>query len=277
MRQKKITSQHIKTPRFVRNDSGLAFIEFALILPLLLLFFLGAVELTRYILVNQKADKAAGSLANLLSAVADPEPGDAAKLDGALDALMSPYNLTTAGAVISRITKETDDTPAKIVWQHKIGAGGTSRIGSAGSDADIGSLAISAGAGVMGVEFFYTYDAILGNFKIHGVDSIFPFNGSPIYHAAFYQLRQKTFKLPNTPLDIPNITDNVSCCGPDCDTNPKPACECTNTCPKPPAPPPAPKPPAPPAPPKPPAPPPPPKPPAPPPPPPPPKPVIIGG
>jgi Flp pilus assembly protein TadG len=47
--------------------AGIAAVEFALVLPLLLALIFGVVEVTRYIITNQKVDNASSSIANVIS------------------------------------------------------------------------------------------------------------------------------------------------------------------------------------------------------------------
>ena len=57
--------------RFIHDNRGLAYIEFALSLPFLLLLFAGSVDITRMVLLHQKIDKAVftvGDLATQLKA-----------------------------------------------------------------------------------------------------------------------------------------------------------------------------------------------------------------
>lgn len=112
--------------RFVSAERGLAFIEFALVAPFILLVLFGGIELTRYMLIVQKVDKTAYAMADL---VAQLDPATAQRRDGEIDidemnnvvfrqlqALMAPYDASTNGSVIiSSIRRERDVT--RIKWQ----------------------------------------------------------------------------------------------------------------------------------------------------------------
>lgn len=54
---------HIR--RFIRDNRGLAYMEFALTLPFLLLLFAGSVDVTRMVLLHQKIDKAVFTVGDL--------------------------------------------------------------------------------------------------------------------------------------------------------------------------------------------------------------------
>lgn len=112
--------------RFLGAKHGLAFMEFAFVLPFLLLLVFGGIELTRFMLVIQKVDKSAYAMADLVGQLT---PATAARQDGEIDidevnnvvfrqfqALMDPYDASTNGSVIiSSIRRERDVT--RIKWQ----------------------------------------------------------------------------------------------------------------------------------------------------------------
>ncbi|PZP86329.1 MAG: hypothetical protein DI582_03015 [Azospirillum brasilense] len=51
--------------QFMRDQQGLALLEFALVMPFLLLIFLGGAELTRFILIAQRLDRAAYAITDV--------------------------------------------------------------------------------------------------------------------------------------------------------------------------------------------------------------------
>jgi len=53
--------------RFWRNKNGVAMIEFAAVLPFMLLLFFGGIELTRFILITQRVEAGAQMLASIAS------------------------------------------------------------------------------------------------------------------------------------------------------------------------------------------------------------------
>ena len=59
---------------FSRADGGVAAIEMALVLPFLVLLFLGTVEISRYYLISKRANNVAASMAQLLSTSTTARP-----------------------------------------------------------------------------------------------------------------------------------------------------------------------------------------------------------
>lgn len=112
--------------RFIRARQGIAFVEFALVAPMIFFVLFGAIELTRFMVIVQKVDKTAYAMADL---VAQMTPATAQRRDGEIDvdemntvvfrqlpALMDPYEAGIYGsAIVSSIRRERDTT--RIKWQ----------------------------------------------------------------------------------------------------------------------------------------------------------------
>lgn len=112
--------------RLIPDKRGLALIEFALVMPFILLLLFAGVELTRFMLIVQKVDKSAYAMADL---VAQYMPATADRRDGEIDmdemnnvvfrqfqALMDPYDASANGSVIiSSVRRERD--VVRIKWQ----------------------------------------------------------------------------------------------------------------------------------------------------------------
>lgn len=122
---------------FFSNKQGLALIEFALFLPLLLLMFFGVVEFTRYVIITQKSERSAYALSNIMSQFT-PIKAKEVETEASTTTLdeqvfaqfsrtMDVYNVDSDRiAIISSITKTSNgnnNASVKINWQR---AGGGS-------------------------------------------------------------------------------------------------------------------------------------------------------
>ena len=87
-------------PRFLPDQRGLAAVEFALVLPVMILFSMGIAEVGRFTLLNLKLQHAATTLADL--AARDETVTDAAMTSmlGAMDFIVRPFDLDAQGLVI---------------------------------------------------------------------------------------------------------------------------------------------------------------------------------
>jgi|GEM_PF-293339 len=125
--------------RFRQDEKGGILIELAFSLPILLIIVLGCVDATRFILINQKLDRVASSMADLVSRT---ETLTQTQLDDffvAADQILYPFDLNSAGRVIvSSVTRPVGEA-AQIDWQRfdDSSLGVTSDIGTEGGNATL--------------------------------------------------------------------------------------------------------------------------------------------
>ena len=86
--------------RFLPDQRGIAAVEFALVLPVMILFSMGIAEVGRFALLNLKLQHAATTMADL--AARDETVSDAAMTSmlGAMDFIVRPFDLDAQGLVI---------------------------------------------------------------------------------------------------------------------------------------------------------------------------------
>lgn len=89
--------------RFRRDYSGLALMEFALILPVLLLMVFGGIEITRLVLFHQKIDNATSGVANVITQL-DFDTVPCSELQWARNTLMieamRPFDFEDGGSMV---------------------------------------------------------------------------------------------------------------------------------------------------------------------------------
>lgn len=110
--------QHVR--RFFPECRGAALIEFAFVLPVLTLLLFGAIELSRYILITQKVEKAGYVLGDTLSQYSQAELTIAhlQQVFSQYKTVMSPYDDDSRQRVIfTSVTKDPADHQIKINWQ----------------------------------------------------------------------------------------------------------------------------------------------------------------
>lgn len=147
------------------DRSAVSAIEFAMILPFLVLLLTGTIEFGRLIMVSQKLQNASFTLGDIV--VRDKELTKAKLADYFLvvDTLMQPYSFTHAGtAVVTSITALANKKTL-INWQ-SIGAGdlaATSTIGKVGAVAKLPTgLTMAEGETLVVAEVFYDYHTVFG-------------------------------------------------------------------------------------------------------------------
>jgi hypothetical protein len=122
---------------FKRSESGVAYLEFALTLPLLLALFMGAVDVTRYIIIVQKLDKAVSTMSDVVAQSSSITSTQLNTLSMAVRQVMLPYSFSDNGYVIISSVSKNGSTPPMVNWQYAGGGSWVqpSQVGSSGSAA----------------------------------------------------------------------------------------------------------------------------------------------
>jgi Flp pilus assembly protein TadG len=109
--------------RFIAAKRGVAAIEFAMIMPVLLLLFLGSYDAGNAIAVYMKVRSATYSLAAITNQYgtgnAAISPTTMTAITGATTAILAPYSSTPTVVVISQI-KATSATQAVVSWSYSV-------------------------------------------------------------------------------------------------------------------------------------------------------------
>ena len=174
--------------RFAADNRGNSMLEFALILPVLSLAFMGGIDIGQLVVAHMKIYNAASSMADL---VARDETISADTLDdlfGAASQVATPFDLGAKGKVIiTSVSADTDNDP-RIFWQAEdAGAyAATSVVGSiVGEPATLpASLQVDDQETIIVSEVFFQFEPIFGLVN----------TATTIYHSAYYRPRLGTLR-----------------------------------------------------------------------------------
>lgn len=145
-------------------DKGNVAVEFALALPVLLLMLLASVELGRFVLLNQKIDRVAVTMSDL---VARAETINETELDDIFNAatqVAEPFDLSGRGRVVVSSVINADGSGATIAWQRSGGGSFTtsSEVGIEGEGADLPEdFAVREGETAIISEVFFDFEPFL--------------------------------------------------------------------------------------------------------------------
>lgn len=146
--------------RLGRDEAGLAAVEFALILPLLILFSLVMIETSRFLLLNLKLSHVATSMADLATRERDLSVGTLDSLFASVQHLIQPFPFASMGVVIVSGVTENQAHAMTVSWQRR-GAGSltpTSEVGTAGGAATLpDTIDVGADQTMVVSEAFYQY------------------------------------------------------------------------------------------------------------------------
>jgi Flp pilus assembly protein TadG len=146
--------------RLFKDRSGNALIETAFVMPILVLIILGGVEISRYVLLNEKLDSVAASIGDLVAQAETISATDVDNLFEAAKFVIKPFSLGDNGAVMVSSVGATDGDPPTVRWRRS-GGGAlsvTSELGAVGANATLpAGFTVPSGDSTIVAEVFYDY------------------------------------------------------------------------------------------------------------------------
>lgn len=139
--------------RFARSRDGLAAVEFALLLPVMITIFFGIVETSLALICRTNVVNVASTISDLVAQKGTMTDSDITNVLNAANTILYPYPTNTAKIVISSLIDTGTPTSGKVVWSDA--QNGTAR--SAGTIVSVPSGLISSGGSVVLTEITYTY------------------------------------------------------------------------------------------------------------------------
>ena len=181
--------------RFVEGEQGVTAIEFALVLPIVVLILLGCFEVPRYVMIYQKIARTSSGVADLV-AQAD-EPLTKNQLNDIFTAgkiMMQPFDLTAQGKIYVTSVNNPSGGGLVLTWQRN--NGGT--VGNSNSKITSPSnipAPIQPGSNeeVLATEVFFNYQPVFSTL-------IYP--GSMLYRVSYTRPRNKNLMTP-PPISCP--------------------------------------------------------------------------
>ena len=170
--------------RLLQHTGGVAVVEFALTLPVLMTLFYGCIEVTRFILATQKAEKLAHTVADVTAQSAQVTLGNLNQLMEATNDIMNPFAFRQQGVVmVSSLYRTQGAASAKVNWRYSGGGTlvATSHFGAVGSTPDMpGNFTFDERENVIAAEVFFRWSPLISN-QFYGTQII--------YRQAFYKPR----------------------------------------------------------------------------------------
>ena len=117
--------------RCLAAERGIFALELAFVAPVLTGLILGGVEVTRYVLLNQKVERTSVTMGDLVSQAEILTEANISSLFDASTGVMAPFSFENGGQVIVSSISVTGGNPAVINWQRAYGTqGSTSALGA---------------------------------------------------------------------------------------------------------------------------------------------------
>jgi Flp pilus assembly protein TadG len=112
----RLTGLRASWARLAPDTSGLAAVEFALIVPLMLVMFFGTIEISSGVAVDRKVTMVAQTLSDLTSRYTSVNDTDMTNFQAIGDAMMTPYSKTPLKATITQIYIDPSSGVARAQW-----------------------------------------------------------------------------------------------------------------------------------------------------------------
>ncbi len=138
-------------------------IEFAFLLPILILMFYGIVEVSRYIQMHQKVDNAGRALVDLLNQNLNLTAATVNDLMGTVPDMVAPFDANGVGVIVSSIKVQEFETEPTTLWQMSYGEirNGSLVTKGKGEPAFLPQLRMVERDQVLTVELFLAYRPLL--------------------------------------------------------------------------------------------------------------------
>lgn len=150
--------------RFRQDTRGIAMVEFAICAPVLMLLLLGSLEGSRYLIINQKQEKIAFTVADVVAQSTDLTTAGIDQLLAATQDMMDPFTFGANGIIlITSVTKNVGQNPV-VNWRYSGGGtltGTTSAIGNIGATAVLpAGFTLNDRDNIIIAEVFYRFTPI---------------------------------------------------------------------------------------------------------------------
>jgi Flp pilus assembly protein TadG len=103
---------------FCRNRDGVALVEFAMALPVMLVAYVGMVEVVQLVMINRKVTQLTSALSDLTARVQSVSPADVENIFNAAQTVLMPYDYSKATMVIANVVIDATGV-AKVCWSNQ--------------------------------------------------------------------------------------------------------------------------------------------------------------
>lgn len=166
---KNVSQKFLACLKQLRQDhQGVAAVEFAMILPLLVMLLLGTFELGQALTVDRRVTQAASSAADLVAQGSTIDDATLSTISDLADSILSPYDANLLGLEIVSVEADAEGNTT-VGWSYSKGGGAPHAAGSAYSmTGDLANL-ISPTNSVIVAKTTYAYTPIVGKYLTGGI------------------------------------------------------------------------------------------------------------
>ncbi len=149
---------------FKKSEAGVAAIEFALIIPVMLTTFFGVSEIANYILAARKVANVASSAADLVAQDTTIDTGELNDIMNSLNVVLRPFNPASATIRITSVVADPNTGNKTVDWSDARNIAPRAP-GSSVTMPDI----IAPGQSVIMAEVSFNYQTLFGEYLTSGM------------------------------------------------------------------------------------------------------------
>ena len=98
------------------DDSGIAAVEFAMILPMLVMMLFGIIDIANYFAVDRKVSQISQMVSDLTSRYTAVQESDITNFFTIAGAMVTPFDKTQLKSTIHQVYLDPNSKTAKVVW-----------------------------------------------------------------------------------------------------------------------------------------------------------------
>ena len=147
---------------FKTSEEGIAAVEFALVVPIMIALFFASVEVSNILIVDRKVTTATAAIADLIAQDVEITDAEMADIFAVGAALLAPFDSTEFSVTVSSVVDDGGDT--RIDWAEDFQGGAAT-----GTAVDLPSGTLTDGASVVVVEVEYIHNTVVGYFLADSV------------------------------------------------------------------------------------------------------------
>jgi Flp pilus assembly protein TadG len=149
--------------RFARARDGVAVVEFAAILPLMLLMYIGTIEIGQAVAVNRKVTQLSRTISDLVAqSTSNMTTTEMDNVWAAADSVLYPWKKANTKMVVTSI-RRINATTNQVIWSKASGTGAVARTVGSNITLPTGLLVNDNDTVIMG-EVTYNYQPVVGYF-----------------------------------------------------------------------------------------------------------------
>ena len=156
------TTAHERPRRFWRDTQGLAAVEFAMILPIMLTLYFGTLETVDALTASRRVANVAETAADLVAQETTVSSADLNDVFAASAAILTPYDTTAIKITISSVVASSSNVTT-VAWSSAYG-GATAR--TVNSTVTLPTGLTTAGSSVIMAEVTYSYVSPIAHFIV---------------------------------------------------------------------------------------------------------------